>query len=74
MKEEIGKRLDRIKSLCLDYEYSQRLSADISELLLEVIHRINWMTMADRMSGVYLTKEQYDQLLEFKYRYEDLCK
>ena len=27
-----------------------------------------------KMDGKYLTKEEYEQLLEYKYMYEDLCK
>ena len=27
-----------------------------------------------KIDGVYLTKEEYDKLLEYKHMYEDLCK
>lgn len=27
-----------------------------------------------KIDGVYLTKEQYDKLLEYKHMYEDLCR
>ena len=27
-----------------------------------------------KIDGVYLTKEEYEKLLEYKYMYEDLCR
>lgn len=27
----------------------------------------------EKIDGVYLTKEKYDELIEYKYIYEDLC-
>ena len=74
MKEIICDKIDELKSTCLSSKYSDSTCNDISALLSEVIDRINWLTLAERMDGVYLTTKQYEQLLEYKYMYEDLCK
>lgn len=31
------------------------------------------ISFAQKIDGKYLTKEEYEQLLEYKYMYEDLC-
>ena len=74
MKEIICEKIEDIKSICLDSRYSDSLYNDISELLSEVIDRLNWITFGEKMHGVYLTEKQYEKLLEYKHMYEDLCK
>lgn len=74
MKEIICDKIDELKSICLNDKYSHSTCNDISILLSEIIDRVNWITLAERMDGVYLTTKQYEQLLEYKYMYEDLCK
>lgn len=32
------------------------------------------LSLGQKIEGVYLTKEDYEKLLEYKYMYEDLCK
>lgn len=73
MKEIIYKKIDELKSICINNKYSDSTGNDISALLSEVIDRVNWLTLAERMDGVYLTTKQYEQLLEYKHMYEDLC-
>lgn len=74
MKEIICDKIDELKSICLSDKYSDSTCNDISALLSEVIDRVNWLTLAERMDGVvYLTTKQYEQLLEYKHMYEDLC-
>lgn len=72
--KDIIESINKIKSICLDYEYTDSLSCDILKLLSEVIDRLKWITLRERMSGVWITEEQYEQLLEYKQMYEDLCK
>ena len=31
------------------------------------------ISFGQKINGVYLTREEYDNLLEYKYMYEDLC-
>ena len=74
MKEIICEKIDELKSICINNKYSDGTCNDISALLSEVIDRVNWLTLAERMDGVvYLTTKQYEQLLEYKHMYEDLC-
>lgn len=73
MKEIICDKIDELKSICLNDKYSDTTCNDISVLLSEVIDRINWITLVERTESVTLTLEQYEQLLEFKYMYENLC-
>ena len=42
----------------------------------DAVYRIDdWMdTQLFVDDGVYLTREEYDKLLEYKHMYEDLCK
>lgn len=53
---------------------------------LAVIDQIRWernvaieqleelgIGLGQKIDGVYLTKEEYEKLLEYKYMYEDLC-
>ena len=72
MKEIICDKIDELKSICLNDKYSDSTCNDISALLSEAIDRINWITLVERMDGVYLTTKQYEQLLEYKHMYEDL--
>lgn len=74
MKEIICDKIDELKSICLNDKYSDTTCNDISVLLSEIIDRVNWITLAERTESVTITLEQYEQLLEFKYMYEDLCK
>jgi len=32
------------------------------------------LSFGQKIDGVYITKEEYEKLLEYKYMYEDLCK
>lgn len=32
------------------------------------------LSLGQKIEGIYLTKEEYDKLLEYKHMYEDLCK
>ena len=73
MREIICEKIDELKSVCLNDKYSDSTCNDISTLLSEAIDRINWFTFTERMDGVYLTIKQYEQLLEYKHMYEDLC-
>lgn len=74
MKEIICDKIDELKSICLNDKYSDTTCNDISVLLSEIIDRVNWITLVERTESVTITLEQYEQLLEFKYMYEDLCK
>lgn len=71
MKEIICDKIDELKSICINDRYSDSTCNDISALLSEAIDRINWLTLMDGV--VYLTTKQYEQLLEYKHMYEDLC-
>lgn len=73
-KEIICEKIDELKSICLNSKYSDSTCNDISALLSEAIDRVNWLTLGERMNDVYLTRKQYEQLLEYKHMYEDLCK
>lgn len=73
MKEIICDKIDELKSICLNDKYSDTTCNDISALLSEIIDRVNWITLVERTESVTITLEQYEQLLEFKYMYEDLC-
>lgn len=71
MKEIICEKIDELKSICLNDNYSDSTCNDISALLSEAIDRINWLALMDGV--VCLTTKQYEQLLEYKHMYEDLC-
>lgn len=73
MKKIICAKIDELKSICLNDKYSDSTCNDISALLSEAIDRINWFTLVERTGSVYLTIEQYEQLLEYKRMYEYLC-
>ena len=73
MKEIICEKIDELKSICLNDKYSDSTCNDISALLSEAIDRVNWFALVERMDGVYITTKQYEQLLEYKHMYEDLC-
>ena len=73
MKEIICSKIDELKSVCLNDKYSDTTCNDISILLSEAIDRVNWITLVERTESVTLALEQYEQLLEYKYMYEDLC-
>lgn len=73
MKEIICEKIEELKSICLNDRYSDSTCNDISALLSEAIDRVNWITLVERTESVTLTLEQYEQLLEYKYMYEDLC-
>lgn len=32
------------------------------------------LSLGQKIEGIFLTKEEYDKLLEYKHMYEDLCK
>lgn len=32
------------------------------------------LSLGQKIEGVYMTKEEYEKLLEYKYMYENLCK
>lgn len=74
MKDIICDKIGDIESICINNKYSDSLCNDISALLSEVIDRLNWITLGERMNGVYLSEKQYEKLLEYKHMYEDLCK
>lgn len=74
MKDIICDKIQELESVCLNNKYSDSLCNDISALLSEVIDRLNWLTLVERMNGVYITEKQYEQLLEYKRMYEELCK
>ena len=74
MKDIICEKIDELKSICLNSKYSDYTCNNISALLSEAIDRVNWLTLGERMNDVYLTRNQYEKLLEYKYMYEELCK
>lgn len=43
------------------------------DVALEQLEDIN-VGFGKKMDGVYLTKEEHEKLLEYKYMYEDLCR
>ena len=69
IKESICKKIDDLKSICLNDKYSDNLCNDISTLLSYVIDRLYWMTLGEKMNGAYLTEEQFDKLIEYKKRF-----
>ena len=73
MKNIICDKIDELKSICLNDKYSNTTCNDISMLLSEAIDRANWITLVERTESITLTLEQYEQLLEFKHMYENLC-
>ena len=73
MKNIICDKIDELKSICLNDKYSNTTCNDISMLLSEAIDRANWITLVERAESITLTLEQYEQLLEFKHMYENLC-
>ena len=72
--KDIIESINKIKTICLDYEYTDALSCSILKLLTETIGRLNWITLRERMSGIWITEKEYEQLLEYKHMYEDLSK
>lgn len=46
-----------------------RLERDIAIKQLEELG----LSLGQKIDGVYLTKEEYDKLFDYKYMYEDLC-
>lgn len=74
MKEIICEKIDELKSICLNNKYSDTTCNNLSVLLSEAIDRANWLTLGERMNDVCLTRNQYEQLLEYKHMYEKLCK
>ena len=43
------------------------------DVAIEQLEKLG-LGFGQKIDGVYLTKEEYDKLLEYKYMYEDLCK
>lgn len=41
-------------------------------IALEMLEELG-LGFAQKIDGVYISKEEYDELLEYKYMYEDLC-
>ncbi len=73
-KEMVYAQIEDLKSICANNKYSDTILDNISALLSETTDRLNCLTLGERMNGIYLTEKQYEQLLECKYMYEDLCK
>ena len=42
------------------------------DIALEMLEELG-LGFAQKIDGVYISKEEYDELLEYKYMYEDLC-
>ena len=60
----------------IQYDLPSEFSSNSNKpsiLLSEAIDRVNWITLVERTESVTLTLEKYEQLLEYKYMYEDLC-
>jgi len=53
--------------ICLDQYQWER---DVAIKQLEKLG----IGFGEKIDGKYLTKEEYDKLLEYKYMYEDLCR
>lgn len=54
------------KSLCEQYKWERDIAIEqLAELGLG---------FGQKIEGVYLTKEEYEKLLEYKHMYEGLCK
>ena len=43
------------------------------DIAIEQLNELG-ISFGQKIDGVYLTKEEYEKLLEYKYMYEDLCK
>ena len=43
------------------------------DVAIEQLEKLG-LGFGQKIDGVYLTKEEYEKLLEYKYMYEDLCK
>ena len=43
------------------------------DIALEQLEELG-ISFGEKIDGTYLTKEQYEKILEYKHMYEDLCK
>ena len=76
-----------VKILERNTQYATANAVKIAFSALVALGQIRWerdiaieqlaelgLGLGQTIDGKYLTKEEYDQLLEYKYMYEDLCK
>ena len=77
--EEIETKVKALKTLKEDEE-------DKIRTLTQLVEQYKWerdvalaqlkelgVSLGRKIDGVYLSKEEYDKLLEYKYMYRDLC-
>ena len=43
------------------------------DMALEMLDELG-LSLCQKIDGVYISKDEYKELLEYKYMYEDLCK
>lgn len=76
-----------VKILERNTQYATANAVKIAFSALVVLDQIRWerdiaieqlaelgLSLGQIIDGKYLTKEEYDKLLEYKYMYENLCK
>lgn len=80
-------RKNAIELLKKNNQYATAKAVDLAFAALILIEQYQWerdialsqledlgIGFGEKIDGKYLTKEEYDQLLEYKYMYENLCK
>ena len=80
-------RKNAIKRLENDGQYATATAVDKAFSALIALDQIRWerdiaieqleelgLSLGQKIDGVYLSKEEYEKLIEYKHMYEDLCK
>ena len=80
-------RKNAVELLKKNSQYATAKAVDLAFSALIVLDQYKWerdvvleqledisVGFGQKMDGVYLTKEGYEKLFEYKYMYEDLCR
>lgn len=80
-------RNNAAKILKKESQYATANAVDRAFDALICVHQFKWerdialeqleelgLCLGQKIEGVYISKEEYEKLLEYKYMYEDLCK
>lgn len=80
-------RKNAVELLKKNSQYATAKAVDLAFSALIVLDQYKWerdvvleqledisVGFGQKMDGVYLTKEEHEKLLEYKYMYEDLCR
>lgn len=75
-KDEIEEVIQRIKNAPVVDAVSKSLYNQIKwerDIALEQLADLG-LCLGQKIEGYYVTEDEYDELLEYKWKYEDLCK